>query len=156
MAHSDDDEFHSFAADSDIAVKTSSPEFPQANGQSERTIQTIKNLLRKAHEDYRGPYTALLQYRKTPVSGLSYSPAPLLMSRRVRDKLPTINNTVQQKIVQPQQQLEARQARQKYYFDRHTKEMPKLNMGDHVNIRRGKVWEKATVTATPAGELPCS
>ena len=34
--------------------------------------------------------------------------------------------------------------------------MPKFNMRDQVNIRRGKVWEKATVTATPAGELPCS
>ena len=32
--------------------------------------------------------------------------------------------------------------------------MPKLNMGDQVNIRRVKVREKATVTATPAGELP--
>ena len=54
-------QFDSFAADWDIAVKISSPEFPQANGQSEGTMQTIKQKLRKAHEDNRDPYIALLQ-----------------------------------------------------------------------------------------------
>ena len=137
-------------------MKISTQEFPQANDQSERTIQTIKQMLCKAHEDNRDPYTTLLQYCKTTVSGWPYPPAQLLMSRRLRDKLPTVNNTLQPKIVQPQQQLEARQARQKYYCDRHTKEMFKLSMGDQVNIRGGKVWEKATVTAPPAGELPRS
>ena len=76
-------QFHSFAADWDIAVKTASPEFPRANGQSERMIQTIKQMRRKAHEDNRDPYIALLQYPNTSVSGLSYSPAQLLMSRRL-------------------------------------------------------------------------
>ena len=106
-------QFHSFAADWDLAVKTASPKFPQANDQSERTIQTIKQILRKAYEDNRDPYIALLQYRNTPVSGFSYSLVQLLMSRRLRDKLPMVNITLQQKIVKPQQ-LGARQARQKY------------------------------------------
>ena len=91
-------QFHSFVADCNIAVKASSQELPQANGQGERTIQTIKQMLRKAHEDNRDSYTALLQYRNTPVSRLSHSPTQLLMSRRLRDKLPMVNNTLQPKI----------------------------------------------------------
>ena len=125
------------------------------NGQSGRMIQTMKQMLRKAHEDNRDRYIALLQYRNTPESGFSYLPAQLLMSRRLRNKLPTVSNTLQPKIVQPQQ-LEARQAWQKYYFDHHTKEMPKLNMEDQVNICHKRVWEKPIVTPIPAGELPRS
>ena len=48
---------------------------------SERTIQTIKNLLRKADDEGNDPYIALLEYRNTPITGLQESPAQLLMSR---------------------------------------------------------------------------
>ena len=43
--------FRQFARDWGFAVCTSSPRYPQSNGMSERAIQTIKNLLRKAFED---------------------------------------------------------------------------------------------------------
>ena len=46
-------------------VCTSSPRYPQSNGMSERAIQTIKNLLRKAFEDGNDPYIALVEYRNT-------------------------------------------------------------------------------------------
>ena len=64
---------------------TSSPYFPQSNGEAERVVQTIKRLLQKAED----PYLALLAYQNTPLH-LGYSPAQLLMSRRFQTSVPTI------------------------------------------------------------------
>ena len=78
-----------FAQEWGFKISTSSPHYPQSNGMSERTIQTIKNLLRKADDEGNDPYIALLDYRNTPVTGMQESPAQLLMSRMLKSKLPT-------------------------------------------------------------------
>lgn len=137
-------EFGNFAADWGIHVKTSSPEYPQSNGQSERMIQTIKQLLRKADAVGLDPYITLLEYRNTPVCGITSSPAQLLMSRMLRDKLPATGKLLEPTVTQ--KKLKARQERHKHYFDHGTKELPPLNAGDSVRIRRGKTWEPAVLT----------
>ena len=78
-------EFSEFAMDYGFHHQTSSPHFPQSNGEAERAVQTIKHLLQKAED----PYKALLVYRSTPLHN-GYSPAELLMSRRLRTTLPVI------------------------------------------------------------------
>ena len=59
---------------------TSSPHFPQTNGEAERAVQTIKNLLKKAKDPYKG----LLNHINTPLDGINLSPAQLLMGRRLK------------------------------------------------------------------------
>lgn len=68
--------FSTFAANYEFQHITSSPKFPQSNGEAERAVQTVKNLLKKA-EDL---YLALLAYRTTPLRN-GFSPAELLMGR---------------------------------------------------------------------------
>ena len=50
---------------------TSNPGYPQSNGQSGKTVQTLKSILEKADD----PYKAILSYRNTPLEGVNLSPA---------------------------------------------------------------------------------
>ena len=79
--------FTTFAANYGFQHVTSSPKFPQSNGEAERAVQTIKNLLTKAED----PYLALLAYRSTPLHN-GFSPAQLLMGRRLRTTVPTLRS----------------------------------------------------------------
>ncbi|KAK5892302.1 hypothetical protein CesoFtcFv8_012692 [Champsocephalus esox] len=57
--------------------------FAQSNGEAERHVQTVKQLLKKA----KNTYLALLAYRATPLAN-GHSPAQLLMGRRLRTPVP--------------------------------------------------------------------
>ena len=59
---------------------TSSPHYPQSNGLAERTVKTIKSLL----EHTADAYLTLLIYQSTPLPWCKYSPAELLMGRKLR------------------------------------------------------------------------
>ena len=61
---------------------TSSPRYPQSNGEAERAVQTVKALLKKTSD----PYIALFMYRSTPLQS-GHSPAELLMGRKLRSSL---------------------------------------------------------------------
>ena len=72
-----------FAKDYHFEHVTSSPYFAQSNGEAERAVATIEGLLKKE----RDPYMALLTYRVTPLQ-IGYSPAELLMNRKLRTTVP--------------------------------------------------------------------
>ena len=76
------------------AASPSSPYFPQSNGEAERAVGTIKNLLKKSGD----PYLALLSYHTTPLQ-LGYSPSELLMSRVLRSTVPTTRKQRAPKVV---------------------------------------------------------
>ena len=110
-------EFKDFAREWGIKTTTSSPSYAQSSGQAERFVQTLKGLFKKADEDGRDPYLALLEYRNTPISGLQYTPSQMLLSRLLRSKLPTKQTLLQPKVVDAHKNLKHRQRRQKSYYD---------------------------------------
>ena len=81
-------EFRQFAKAYQFQHVTSSPRFPQSNGLAERTVQTSKKLLKKAYEDKKDPYLAILELRTTPIPGVGLLPTQLLMGRRIRSIIP--------------------------------------------------------------------
>ena len=72
--------------------KTSSPRYPQVNGEAEQAVKTVKQLLSK----YSDPYVALLTYRASPLNN-GHSPSELLMGRRLRTTVPVLPEVLKPK-----------------------------------------------------------
>ena len=69
---------------------TTSPYYFQANGLAERMVKTVKKLLEHSADLYK----ALLSYRATPLPWCGYSPAELLMGRRIRTDVPQLKDNL--------------------------------------------------------------
>uniref|UniRef100_A0A8C1MEE9 Integrase catalytic domain-containing protein n=1 Tax=Cyprinus carpio TaxID=7962 RepID=A0A8C1MEE9_CYPCA len=140
-------EVRQFAKNWGINWKYSSPGYPQSNGMAERSIKTIKLTLKKAEQAKMDPHLALLSLRNTPVMGLGYSPAELLMGRVLRSTLPIASvalkpkhpKDVQKKLVQQQQ-------RQAHYYNQHAKPLSVIQPGSVVRVETSQGWKPAVVT----------
>ena len=78
-----------FASEYSFTHTTSSPHYPQSNGLVERTVKTVKQRLNQSTD----PYMAMLSYRATPLPWCGFSPAELLMGRRIRTDVPQVSKT---------------------------------------------------------------
>ena len=76
-------EFRSFSEAWRFEHIRSSPRYPQANGEAERAVETVKGILDKCNDEY----LALMVYRDTPLHN-GYSPAQLSMGRRLKTLTP--------------------------------------------------------------------
>lgn len=122
-------DFLSFAKYYDFLHVTSSPHHPQGNGEAERAVRTVKDLLKKAED----PYLALLNYRAIPLQ-VCTSPAELLMLRKIRLRVPTLSqnlNALQQDVQQFKKHDGQLRSQQKMNFDqRHqARELPPVPDG---------------------------
>ena len=63
---------------------TSSPRFPQSNGQVEGMVQTLKGTLKQSTD----PRLNVLSYRATPMPWCGWSPSELLMGWQIRSTVP--------------------------------------------------------------------
>lgn len=135
-----------FAKSWGFSIITSSPRYPQSNGQSEKFVGIVKSLIRKAYHEEKDPHIALLQYRNTPITGLRYSPAQLLMSRRLKDTLPTTTSLLKPTVIESaKHDLVLRQGKQKVQYDKSAKVRSEHAVGDNVRVLLGKTWNPAVV-----------
>ena len=133
-----------FAREYQFEHITSSPHYPQSNGQAECAVQTVKCLLKKEGD----PYLALLSYRATLLQS-EFSPSELFMSGKLRTSVP-----VTREVLKPQvphlSSVRERDERhitrqQSNYNSRHgARELTPLNPGETVWIPDRE--QEATIT----------
>ncbi|RWR98939.1 uncharacterized protein B4U79_03400, partial [Dinothrombium tinctorium] len=135
------EEFKEFMKSWNIKHTTSSPHYPQSNGQVERCIQTVKRLIKKATESGCDPHLALLEYRTTPLADIGFSPSQLLMNRRLRSKLPSTEEQLKPAIPQHMEcKMNENKEKQCKYYNRGSKELQKLEYGMPVLFKKGGKW----------------
>ena len=83
-------EFTAFADLYGFTHTTSSPHYLQSNGLAERTVKTVKGLLKEAAD----PHLALVTYRATSLLWCTLSPAELLMGRKLHTDIPTTTKSL--------------------------------------------------------------
>lgn len=151
-------EFALFSNDYGFSHVTCSPNHQSGNGAAERAVQTIKSLLKASND----PYAAMLAYRSTPLSS-GFSPAELLMGRKLRTKVPKVQNAPTPNMSQMMKNKDdAYRFKQKLQFDqRHrVKQLPTLAPGQNVWLpdreQSGQVEKqlspKAYLVNTPSGQ----
>ncbi|CAH2226702.1 jg3211, partial [Pararge aegeria aegeria] len=128
-------EFRQFSVDWCFRHTTTSPNYAQANGLSERAVQTVKNIIKKSIMTGSDFYLGLLNFRSTPRDGVS-SPAQLLMGRRLNTRLPVhINKLMPERNNNSDYiNINNNRLRAKLYYDRQSRDLPELNAGEPVVV----------------------
>lgn len=112
-------EFKKFAKDYQFIHTTSSPHYSQSMGQTERHVQSVKNLIKKSSDHNK----ALLDYRITPLDGVYLSPAQLHFGRRIKCELPKRTELLTQQehnSKTTKNEPRKRQQRAEHYYNKHS------------------------------------
>ena len=134
------EEFKQFCNDYGFQHVTSSPRYPQSNGFVERMVQTVKATLRKASD----PHLAMLCLRTTPIDYNIPAPCILLNNRQYQSNLPLVATHNDGNV---NVELQRRQDKQKYYYDRNAKPLQPLVKEEPIRVwkEETKRWEPAKV-----------
>ena len=127
------EEFQAFVRSNGIRHITSTPYHPATNGLAERAVQTFKQALRSMHQSSKPVKEKLakflIDYRNTPHSTTSVSPAQLLPGRPLRTRLDLVKPDLNRKMVNQQHQQSIRAANEK------GRQCRQLEVGDSVMSR---------------------
>ena len=134
-------EFSKFSQNYGFKHVTSSPHHPAGNGEAERAVQTVKNLLKKEQD----PFLALLNYRSTPLAQ-GKSPAELLMGRQLRTRVPLFRRDLHEDTEFKQRDVHIKSKMKADYDRRHrVRELPDLRPGQEVWIKTPRTEEGVVV-----------
>ena len=140
-------EFRRFCQEWNLEHYTSSPNYPQSDGQAERAVQTVKQRMARCKQDGQDFKQALLQMRTTPISKDLPSPFEILHGRPGR----TVNGQAAQTVLNlrdvKQKLIQRQEKTAEHYNKRHAvRELPPLHESQSVLIQHKEGnWEPATV-----------
>nr|GEW26515.1 putative nucleotidyltransferase, ribonuclease H [Tanacetum cinerariifolium] len=124
---------------------------PETDGQTERTIQTLKDMLRSCALEWTGnwdEYLCLMEfaYNKSWHASIKAAPYELLYGRKCREPIcwnevserviegPELIEVTNKKVTVAKEKLKEARSRQKSYADRHRRELA-FNPGDRVFLK---------------------
>ena len=146
------EQFEAFSQRWGFVHTTTSPYHPRSNGKVESAVKTAKGLMRKAAHSGADVWLGVLEYRNTPTQGFDSSPAERLFSRRTRTILPAKPSTLQAKVQEATaSKLCHSQEVQAKAYNRGSKELRDLKVGDIVTIKLQAKWQEAMVIR-PSGK----
>ena len=142
-------EFVLFLSKWDIKHVTSSPHYPQSNGEAERAVQTIKGLLNKNANLQQ----ALCNYRDTPLAN-GYSPAQLLFGRALNSTGFSVSRSVDREGVQAWEKASS-ENQTEHFNQRHRARdrTPSLSPGQLVKVTTGDNHKTGTVRKCDGREV---
>ena len=137
-------EFRDFAAKYGFDHVTSSPMYPQSNGFIERTVQTVKNTMKKCLESRTDLHMALLCLRATPITSDIPAPCMSLNNRMYKTNIPTASRAVN---YWNPDNLQKRLDTQKDYHDKGARELVPLIPDQPIRIQDpvDKTWSPGKV-----------
>ena len=126
-------EFAEFATKYGFMHVTSSPYYPQRNGMAERTVKTVKKLLKGSKDQC----LALLAYRTTPLPWCGRSPVELSQGRHLRTDIPLTKDKLTSRwpylVDFRREDAEFKREQKKNFDNRHrTRPLPELLAGTEV------------------------
>lgn len=128
-----------FAKEWQFEIVVSDPHHPQGNGKAEATVKVAKQLMTKADEANEDFYLMLLHHRNTPnSSGLSPNDRMFNRSTKIPDVPQLLCNLVPENYKTIQNVLENKKRKSKLWYDKRSKELPELSVGQHVFVRLEK------------------
>ncbi|VVC25085.1 Aspartic peptidase domain,Zinc finger, CCHC-type [Cinara cedri] len=96
-----------------------SAHYAKSNGLAEKAIGIAKGMITKARYEKKDLNLVLLNYRNSPVAGLEYSPAQLLMARELRTYTNFLNpNIFKPKLVNCAGEMQKQENYQKHWYDK--------------------------------------
>lgn len=136
--------FDEFCTSMDIFHDTSSPRHPQSNGQAESAVKSAKRIM-----EQDDPMAALQAYRASPISATGYSPAELMLGRKIRTKLPCVASKLKPRTPDSDtvksNDAKIKSQYKRSYDARHgARELSQLKPGDKVRVKPDdhKLWSE--------------
>lgn len=130
-----------YASKNNIKLKFSSPTYPQSNGLAEKAVGISKSIIKKAIDDNKEHELGylILEYNSTPLLAMGSSPSQLFLGRLTKTKLPVNQKKLERTHITEdciQNKITEKKAAQKNYYDRRTKVLSKLLIGDKVMFKK--------------------
>lgn len=144
------EEFKSYLAENGISHSTSTPLWPQANGEVERQNRSLLKILKIAHAEKKDTQAELrkflMAYRTTPHSSTGITPSKLLFNREMKSKLPQLTDLSTQMYAEAKDKdSESKQKRVDYADARRGARGNDIVPGDTVLLKQRKA-NKLTTT----------